>query len=201
MFLKQRKHRLQNASIRSIIFMYFTITALAASVFIGVSLYGRLSGQMSSALQEENHILINQLGRTMDSYLRLVMKLSDSLYYGVIKNADLSDGSINGEITLLYDNNKDNVEQLVNSIEKECYDQIKSVHTQFIEEFEKGMNPQVKTQQIIKDEKTMPRWQIRTGLRRHWKKQKIFIFPCLMYSIFLIQETASIVGWYLWQEQ
>lgn len=41
MFLKQRKHRLQNASIRSIIFMYFTITALAASVFIGVSLYGR----------------------------------------------------------------------------------------------------------------------------------------------------------------
>ena len=38
MFLKQRKHRLQNASIRSIIFMYFTITALAASVFIGVSL-------------------------------------------------------------------------------------------------------------------------------------------------------------------
>ena len=104
MFLRQRKHRLQNASIRSIIFMYFTITALAASVFIGVSLYGRLSGQMSSALQEENHILINQLGRTMDSYLRLVMKLSDSLYYGVIKNADLSDGSINGEITLLYDN-------------------------------------------------------------------------------------------------
>lgn len=112
MFLKQRKHRLQNASIRSIIFMYFTITALAASVFIGVSLYGRLSGQMSSALQEENHILINQLGRTMDSYLRLVMKLSNSLYYGVIKNADLSDGSINGEITLLYDNNKDNVENI-----------------------------------------------------------------------------------------
>ena len=112
MFLRQRKHRLQNASIRSIIFMYFTITALAASVFIGVSLYGRLSGQMSSALQEENHILINQLGRTMDSYLRLVMKLSDSLYYGVIKNADLSDGSINGEITLLYDNNKDNVENI-----------------------------------------------------------------------------------------
>ena len=56
MFLKQRKHRLQNASIRSIIFMYFTITALAASIFIGVSLYGRLSGQMSSALQEENRI-------------------------------------------------------------------------------------------------------------------------------------------------
>ena len=40
------------------------------------------------------------------------MKLSDSLYYGVIKNADLSDGSIGSEMTLLYDNNKDNIENI-----------------------------------------------------------------------------------------
>ena len=159
--MKQRKHRLQNASIRSIIFMYFTITALAASVFIGVSLYGRLSGQMSSALQEENHILINQLGRTMDSYLRLVMKLSDSLYYGVIKNADLSDGSINGEITLLYDNNKDNVENIaLFSKEGELLESVPAARL-----------------------KTMPRWQIRTGLRRHWKNRKSSFFhaSCTAY--------------------
>ena len=48
----------------------------------------------------------------MDSYLRTIMKLSDSLYYGVIKNADLSDSSINRDITLLYDNNKDNIENI-----------------------------------------------------------------------------------------
>ena len=69
-------------------------------------------GRCPLPFRRKIHILINQLGRTMDSYLRLVMKLSDSLYYGVIKNADLSDGSINGEITLLYDNNKDNVENI-----------------------------------------------------------------------------------------
>ena len=40
------------------------------------------------------------------------MKLSDSLYYGVVKNADLADESINREMTLLYDNNKDNVENI-----------------------------------------------------------------------------------------
>ena len=179
MFLKQRKHRLQNASIRSIIFMYFTITALAASVFIGVSLYGRLSGQMSSALQEENHILINQLGRTMDSYLRLVMKLSDSLYYGVIKNADLSDGSINGEITLLYDNNKDNVENIaLFSKEGELLESVPAARLK--------NNAQVADQD----------W-----FTAALEKTENLHFPCLMYSIFLIQETASIVGWYLWQEQ
>lgn len=49
-------------------------------------------------------------------------------------------------------NNKDNLKQLVNSIEPNCYDQIDACHKKFIEEFEKGMNSQVKTQQVIKTE-------------------------------------------------
>ena len=112
MLFQKQKEWLQNASIRYIIFIYFTVMALTASVTIGVSLYTRLAGQMSSAIQEENQILINQVNRSMDSYLRTVMKLSDSLYYGVIKNADLSGGSIGREMTLLYDNNKDNIENI-----------------------------------------------------------------------------------------
>ena len=112
MLFEKQRQGVQKASIRYIIFIYFTLTALAASVFIGISLYTRLSGQMADTIQEENQILINQINRSMDSYLQTVMKLSDSLYYGVIKNADLSDGSIGSEITLLYDNNKDNIENI-----------------------------------------------------------------------------------------
>lgn len=112
MLFEKQRQSVQKASIRYIIFIYFTLTALAASVFIGISLYTRLSGQMANTIQEENQILINQINRSMDSYLQTVMKLSDSLYYGVIKNADLSDRSIGSEITLLYDNNKDNVENI-----------------------------------------------------------------------------------------
>lgn len=112
MLFKKRKDVLQNISIRSNIFIYFTITALAASIFIGVSLYTRLSGQIEDALQEENQILIQQINRSVDSYLRNIMKLSDTLYYGIIKNADLSEGSVSGEMTLLYDNNKDDVENI-----------------------------------------------------------------------------------------
>ena len=40
------------------------------------------------------------------------MKLSDSLYYGAVKNADLSSESVGSELTLLYDNNKDNVDNI-----------------------------------------------------------------------------------------
>lgn len=112
MLFEKQRIKLQKASIRYIIFIYFTLTALAASIFIGISLYSRLSGQMSATIREENQILINQITRSMEDYLRTVMKLSDSLYYGVVKNADLASGSIGSEMTLLYDNNKDNVENI-----------------------------------------------------------------------------------------
>ena len=112
MLFEKQRVKLQKASIRYIIFIYFTLTALAASIFIGISLYSRLSGQMSATIREENQILINQITRSMEDYLRTVMKLSDSLYYGVVKNADLASGSIGSEMTLLYDNNKDNVENI-----------------------------------------------------------------------------------------
>jgi len=56
--------------------------------------------------------LIGQVARSVESYLRTIMKLSDSLYYGAVKNADLSSESVGSELTLLYDNNKDNVDNI-----------------------------------------------------------------------------------------
>jgi two-component system sensor histidine kinase YesM len=102
----------KNNSIRYTIFKYFTVTALAASLLITFSLYQRLSSQVTEKVIAENQSLINQVARSVESYLRTVMKLSDSLYYGAVKNADISSDSIKNEITLLYDNNKDNVDNI-----------------------------------------------------------------------------------------
>lgn len=99
-------------SIRYNIFTYFTISALVAILLMGVSLYMQMSAGLSAAIEEENQSIVTQLNRSVESYLRTVMKLSDSLYYGVIKNADLSNSSVNSEFTLLYDNNKDNIENI-----------------------------------------------------------------------------------------
>lgn len=102
----------ENTSIRYTIFVYFTVSALVPILLIGVSLYSRLSGQLKSTIQEENQAVLTQVSRSMDSYLRTIMKLSDSLYYGVIKNADLSADSVNSELTLLYDNNRDYIDNI-----------------------------------------------------------------------------------------
>ncbi len=104
----------QRVSIRNTIFIYFTVSALVMFLLIGVSIYGRLMGQVSATIQKENQTVIGQVNLSMDTYLRTIMKLSDSLYYGVIKNVNLlTEGeTVSDEITLLYDNNKDYVSNI-----------------------------------------------------------------------------------------
>ena len=99
----------KKTSIRYMIFIYFTVSALAVIMLIGVILYMQMSRQLTLAFQDENQAVLGQINRSVDSYLRTIMKLSDSLYYDVIKNADLNKESINSRITLLYDNNKDSI--------------------------------------------------------------------------------------------
>ena len=77
----------RKASIRYTIFTYFTISALAVILLIGVTLYAQMSQQLKVAVREENQAVLGQINRSVDAYLRTIMKLSDSLYYGVIKNA------------------------------------------------------------------------------------------------------------------
>lgn len=95
----------KRVSIRYTIFIYFTVSALVAMLLGGIALYAQMSRQLSAVVQEESQAVLVQVNRSVDSYLRTIMKLSDSLYYGVIKNADLSTETINDQITLLYDNN------------------------------------------------------------------------------------------------
>ena len=108
----KRKKLFENTSIRYTIFIYFTISALVAIIFISMTLYYRLSDQLRKTIQEEDQAVINQVNRSMDSYLRTIMKLSDSLYYGVIKNADMSDDNVNREFILLYENNRDYIDNI-----------------------------------------------------------------------------------------
>lgn len=102
----------KKVSIRYTIFIYFTVSALVAMLLGGVALYVQMSRQVATVVREESQAVLSQVNRSVDSYLRTIMKLSDSLYYGVIKNADLSAESVNDQITLLYDNNKDSISNI-----------------------------------------------------------------------------------------
>ena len=84
---------IRDISIRHSIFICFTVSAVVASILVGVSLYGRLADQLARTVQEENQVLMGQVSQSLDSYLRTIMKLSDSLYYGVIKKHRIVTGT------------------------------------------------------------------------------------------------------------
>lgn len=99
-------------SIRFMISVSFSVSAAIAMLLVGVSLYLRFIGQVNTIIQEDNQNIIEQVNRNMDSYLRNMMKVSDSLYYDVIKNVDLTEESIYEEMNLLYKTNSSAIENI-----------------------------------------------------------------------------------------
>ena len=108
----ERKKIVYNSSIRNSIFIYFTITSLVAVLLIVISIYSRLSSQLYDTVKQENISLVNRVDSSMEVYLRNIMKLSDTIYYGIVKNANLSEDSIGEKLTLLYNNNKEQVSNI-----------------------------------------------------------------------------------------
>ena len=108
----ERKKIVYNRSIRNSIFISFTITSLVAVLLIVISIYSRLSSQLYDTVKQENVSLVNRVDSSMEVYLRNIMKLSDTIYYGIIKNTNLSEDSIGEKLTLLYNNNKEQVSNI-----------------------------------------------------------------------------------------
>ncbi|MDE6817400.1 MAG: hypothetical protein K2P71_15410, partial [Lachnospiraceae bacterium] len=51
----------QRISIRYTIFIYFTVSAIVMFLLIGVSVYGRITGQLTATIRKENQAVINQV--------------------------------------------------------------------------------------------------------------------------------------------
>ena len=104
--------RFSRGSIRYVMFASFTISALVAVLLTGMTLYARFSRQMDEAIQEENQILVSQVNQSLSTYLRDMIRLSDAIYYNVIKNTDLKQEGVGEDIRLLYDTYSDYVENV-----------------------------------------------------------------------------------------
>ena len=95
--------RFSRGSIRYVMFASFTVSALVAVLLTGMTLYARFSRQMDESIQEENQILVSQVNQSLSTYLRDMIRLSDAIYYNVVKNTDLEQEPVGEKIRLLYD--------------------------------------------------------------------------------------------------
>ena len=103
---------IKNLSIQSSIFMYFTVTAIIAIALISLIMFQRFTNSLNATIIEENSGIIGQLGESIDSYLRNSMKISDSIYYNVIKNTDISGDDIKKGMNLIYVNNDNMIDDI-----------------------------------------------------------------------------------------
>lgn len=109
-FIKDKlKEYYKRASIQYIISISFTIVAVAGMIVVGGALYLRFLNSTEEVVSKNNQAIIEQVNLNLDSYLRNMMKISDTIYYRAIKKTDMAVENIKKEMDLIYEANKDNL--------------------------------------------------------------------------------------------
>ena len=96
-------------SIQMTIALSFTIVSVISMGILGISLYNRFVNKMEDMTTQSAEQLLNQTAINLESYLRNMRGISDAMYYSVIKDKDLATDSLDEEMNLLYEANKDNL--------------------------------------------------------------------------------------------
>lgn len=99
----------QPQSIRVTIAISFTIVSVLSMGILGVSLYNRFVNRMQDMTAQSSEQLLNQTAINLETYLRNMRRISDAMYYTVIKDKDLATDTLEEEMNLLYEANKDNL--------------------------------------------------------------------------------------------
>ncbi|CUP95650.1 sensor histidine kinase [Clostridium baratii] len=97
----------KDKGIQYIISISFTIIAVIGMITLGQVLYIKFINVNEEISSKNNKDIVNQVNLNLDRYLRSVMKISDGIYYNVIKKKDLSVDEIKNEMSLIYETNKD----------------------------------------------------------------------------------------------
>ncbi len=98
-----------NRGMKFLISISFTLVAFVGMAFIGGFLYQSYGKATEDIVINDTRQLLNQVEINLNTYLRNMMRISDAMYYNVIKNIDLDEESMSRELNLLYEVNKDNL--------------------------------------------------------------------------------------------
>ena len=101
------KHTDKNISM--IILIPFTIVAVLGMLFLAVILYQRFANRTEDMTITSTRQLLDQTSVNLEDYLRNMRRISDTMSYDVIKDKDLADDTIDNEMNVLYEANKDDL--------------------------------------------------------------------------------------------
>ncbi|MBU5332643.1 sensor histidine kinase [Anaerocolumna aminovalerica] len=111
--LQRAVHYYRHKSIQFTLSISFTLVALTGMGFMGTIIYSRFISSTKEIIIGNNKQVIEQVNLNLNIYLRNMMRISNAMYYSVIKKIDLSNESLDKEMNLLYEANKDNLVSIV----------------------------------------------------------------------------------------
>ena len=104
--------RYRTMSIQMVLSLSFTAVAAVGILLMGISLIWRFSSASEQLVAENTQRVLAQANLNLDSYLRRMMRISDTVYYRSIKNLDLAEDDLTGDLSLLYEENRDDLVSL-----------------------------------------------------------------------------------------
>lgn len=108
--LREKIHDvIRKSSIRATIAITFSVVSIVCLLFLGVTLYLLFSSRVEKLAIENAEELLNQTSVNLEAYLRNMRLVSDTMYYSSIKETDLETETLDSDMNLLYEANKDNL--------------------------------------------------------------------------------------------
>ena len=105
-------HYYKRKSMQFTISISFTLVTIIGMSLLGFSLFRSYQSAMETLVLEDNARILSQVDINLNSYLRSMMRISDSVYYNSIKQMDFGTDSIDNDLNLLYEANKDTLVSL-----------------------------------------------------------------------------------------
>lgn len=102
------KH-VQSQSIQITIALSFTVVSVLCMGILGVSLYNQFVNRLRDTTIQSTEQVLDQTAINLETYLRNMRRISDAMKYSVVKGKDLASDTLDEEMTLLYEANKDNL--------------------------------------------------------------------------------------------
>ncbi|MCI8747679.1 MAG: sensor histidine kinase [Lachnospiraceae bacterium] len=108
--IKQREPK----RMQSTIMMAFSVISVSIMLVLGVVVYIRFSASLRQEIVQNTQKLMEQTVENLEDYLVSMRRISDAVYYNVIKENDLSekDNSVQQGMNLLYESNRDNLRSI-----------------------------------------------------------------------------------------
>lgn len=98
---------IKHQTIQTTTSLSFSIVSIVCIALFSMLLYTLFDNKMKDIIVEDTEQLINQTSINLESYLRNMRLVSDTVYYTVIKESDLSKETPDEDLYLLYESNKD----------------------------------------------------------------------------------------------